>query len=174
MRIFTGLRRICFITIAAGLGFLGAASPNDIIVTKEKSAPSIPFAKLVTAVRWPRGRDGTDKSLIAYGPTAKNPYLVHSSQAISWIVDPTKVAAVDLAINGKRVDNPLDSKQPHTAIYRLGGQPIPAYTGREGYINWIIWPAGDFKFDFTVYDDAGNVIGTMSHTIKVAPMPADE
>jgi hypothetical protein len=134
-----------------------------------QSAPSVPFGKLVTRINWPRGRDGTERSLFAYGPSAKDPTQGYSAQVIWWTVDLTRVAAVDVSINGKRIDNPKDAKQSHTAIYRLGGQAIPGYTGGEGHFNWTIWPAGDFKFDFTVYDDAGNVIGTMSHRITVAP-----
>lgn len=161
---------------AGGISTRRHMMENQVRMTDPHSptfAANVPFEKLVTRMSWARGRDGTDKSLIAYGPTAKSPTLGHSSQVISWGVDLNKVAAVNVAINGKRVDNPRDAKQAHTAIYRLGGQSIPGYTGREGYFNWTIWPAGEFKFDFTVYDDAGNVIGTMSHTISVAPMPAD-
>jgi hypothetical protein len=148
---------------------------NHMRMTDLRSPPpaSVPFEKLVTRIYWAKGRDGTDKSLFANGPSAKNPKQGYSSQFISWTVDLTKVAAVDVAINGRRADNPRDAKQAHTAIYRLAGQAIPGYTGAEGYIKWRIWPAGDFKFDFTVYDDAGKVIGTMSHTIAVAPMPTD-
>jgi hypothetical protein len=135
------------------------------------SAARVPFEKLITRINWPRGQDGTDKSLFAYGPSAKKPTQGYSSQIIWWTVDLTRVAAVDVAINGKRVDNPRDAKQAHTAIYRLGGQPIPGYAGAEGFFNWTIWPAGNFEFDFTVYNDAGNVIGTMSHRITVARAP---
>jgi hypothetical protein len=135
------------------------------------AARSVPFERLVKQIAWPRGRDGTDKSLFAYGPSIKNPAQGYSSQFIWWSVDLTKVAAVDVTINGKRVDNPRDAQQPHTAIYRLGGHAIPGYTGSEGNFNWRIWPAGNFRFDFKVYDDAGKVIGTMSHTITVFPVP---
>jgi hypothetical protein len=155
-----------------------AAAPSRLgghmRMTDPRSAPperGVPFEKLVTRITWARGQDGTDKSLFAYGPSTGNPTQGYSSQFIWWTVDLTKVAAVDVAINGRRVDNPRDAKQAHTTIYRLGGQPVPGYTGGEGYFNWKIWPAGDFKFDFTVYDDAGNVIGTMSHTITAAPAP---
>lgn len=148
---------------------------NHLQMTDLRSTPApagLPFEKLVTRIHWPRGKDGTDQSLFAYGPSAKNPEQAYSSQLIDWTVDINKVAAVDVTINGKRADNPRDAKQAHTAIYRLGGQPIPGYTGAEGYFKWRIWPKGNFKFDFTVYDDAGTVIGTMSRIVTVAPMPA--
>jgi hypothetical protein len=187
MRTRGGVRRIGYAAIAGAFGFLVAActasshniatvdgmgSANPSFVT-HATAPSVPFDKLVMRISWPKGQDGTERSLFAYGPSAKNPKQDYGSQFIWWSVDLTKVAAVDVAINGKRVNNPRDVKQAHTAIYRLGGQSIPGYKGVEGYFEWTIWPAGDFTFDFTVYDDAGNVIGTMSHTITVAPMPAN-
>jgi hypothetical protein len=163
--------------VAKGIGDQRRTVENHLRMCKSQShtsKPNIPFDQLVTRIKWPHGRDGTDKTLIAYGPTVKNPVLGHSSQPVSWIVDVTNVAAVDVSINGKRIDNPTDAKQAHTAIYRLGGQSIPGYTGREGHFNWTVWPAGEFRFAFTVYDDAGNVIGTMSHRIRVAPMPKEE
>jgi hypothetical protein len=134
-------------------GHLGTIENNRRMTNLQlpPSAPSVPFEKLVTRINWPRGRDGAEGSLAAYGPSAKNPTQGHSSQAIWWTVGLTNVAAVDVAINGKRVDNPRGAKQEHTAIYRLGGQAIPGYTGGEGHFNWTMWAAGDFKFDFTVY-----------------------
>ena len=172
-------RRIAFAATATMLAMLLTAriASQELFAAQNaatsSTADQVRFEKLVTKINWPIGRDGTGKSLFAYGPDAKNPTRSHSSEIVWWSVDLTKVAAVDVAINGKRVSNPRDARQAHTAIYRLGGQAIPGYRGGEGYFRWAIWPSGNFKFDFTVYDDAGNIIATKSHTIAVAPMPAD-
>lgn len=91
-----------------------------------------------------------------------------SFNTIWWTVD-ANVASVDLqdslTNNNAIFSDPQDSKQIHTAIYRLGGFPIP--NAPTGYVSWKRNVAGTHVFTFTAYDDNGKIIDVVTKSLVV-------
>ena len=104
-----------------------------------------------------------------------SPVTPNSTINVWWDVQPSTpngtsalVAWVDVTDNGKKVPNYLDPTAPHTAIYRLGGQPIPNMKTYMGNFFWTT-VTGPHQFIFTAGNDLDQAVDTEPRQVAVSP-----